>query len=477
MKQLLKHSLRLEAAGLILLIAALGLGACNAFLRFPDQFDFITYHLPSSLQFFNLTTYWPDEFHRTLIAGHPPVAHWVTGAMIAASGHISAATFLGTLAFTGFAAGFYFLTRDWRQTFWLMLAGLAVPLVAMHLYAPYVDLWMGAWLALALFAAVRSVNHGLTRREAVVFCLAVGLGAGTKFQALPGACILWLWTAFHWFRASFIRRTVSRRLVLVTLTLSAAFIAAWPVRNWIVLGNPTYPWQTPFIGRFINDPALVRPVIGPGERVIPDNLVNVPQPLRFVYSVFEAGRLKTPSVTYTHDMWNDSNATDNVHHRAGGWGIWTVLLLVLWAGHWLRRREPAALRTAVLFIALATVISCLNRSPELRYWLFLPLGAIACLVHYDSRFLAGGSTLILLCFGLTMHSVWPVVRYPGKTSVYEAAPPEARAFWKVASPGVAYSPPVHDFKTYWAGPDFNTFTIRSDGKPAAAITPPPAANP
>lgn len=456
----------------------MGIGALNAALRFPDQFDFITYHLPAALGFFNLTSFTPDEFHGPLIAGHPPVAHWVTGALVALTGSISSATLLGSLAYAGFASGFFFLTRDWRQTFWLMLAGLAVPLVAMHLYAPYVDLWMGAWLALALFAAVRSVNQGLTRRESVVFCIAIGLAAGTKFQALPGAGILWLWAALHWCRAAFRHRTVSRRLVLVTLAVSAALTAAWPVRNWIVLGNPTYPWETPFIGRFINDPAFVRPVIGPGERVIPDILVNVPQPLRFFYSVFETGRIKTLTVAYTHDMWNDSNATDNLHHRAGGWGIWTVLLIIGWSVHWLRLRDPAARRTVLLFLVLTGVISCLSRSPELRYWLFLPLGALACLVHYDIRFLAERYWLIILCFGLTLASIWPVVRFPGKPSILEAAPPEAQAFWKVARPGIAYSPPRHDFKLYWCGQDFNTFTIRPDGQPAAsAFETAPAAKP
>lgn len=468
---------KLEGPGLVLLLVILALGALNAALRFPDQFDFITYHLPSSLALFKLTTFTPDSFHAPLIQGHPPVAHWVTGAIIAITGNIAAATLLGSLAFASFAGGFRFLTGCWRSTFWLMLAGLSVPFVAMHLYAPYVDLWMGAWLALALIAAVRGVNNGLTRRDAVVFCLGLGLAAGAKFQALPGAGILWLWAAFHWCHAAFRRRTASRRLVIITLFVSATFIAAWPVRNWIVFGNPTHPWKTPFVGRFINDPAKTIPVIGATERVIPDILVNVPQPLRFVYSVFEAGRLKSPSVTYTHDMWNDGSPADNFHHRAGGWGIWTVLLLLVWWAHWLRSGAPAARRTFILFLALAGVISCLSRSPELRYWMFLPLGAFACLIHYDLRFINSRYWIIFLCFGLTLHGVWQVVRYPGKSSITEVAPAEAQAFWKLARQGVAYSPPEHYYKLFWAGPDMNTFTIRPDGIPSSTVFEKNAASP
>jgi hypothetical protein len=458
-----------ERAVFAILVLALLLGALNAVLRFPDQFDFLTYHLPSGLQRLGLTTYTAYPWLQNLIDGHPPMAHWVIGALVGLTGKIPAATLLGSLAFAGFVGGVGFLTRDIRQTLWLMLGALAVPLVAIHLYAPYIDLWMGAWLALALFAAVRGVNRGLTARESLVFCLGVGLAAGTKFQAWPGLGILWLWSALHWSHAAFRRRTVSRRLVLITLTVSAALIAIWPVQNWARFDNPTHPWKTPFIGRYINDPATTIPVIGATERVIPDVLINVPQPLRFCYSVFEVGRLWTRSVRYSHDMWNDNGTAENYHHRAGGWGVWTVVLILAWWVHWLRQGDPAAKRTLVLFLALVGVISCLSRSPEIRYWLFLPLGSLACLVHHDLRFVTArpwaGAGAVLLCFALTISAVWTPLRYPGQPSLLAAAPPEAQAFWKVARPGVPYASAPHDYAIFWAGPDFNTFIIRPGGAP------------
>jgi hypothetical protein len=472
--------LALERFGFALLVAALILGAVNAVLRFPDQFDFITYHLPSALQRFGLTTYTAYPWLQNIINGHPPVAHWVIAALVGPTGEVSAATLLGSLAFAGFVVGFRYLSGDTRQTGWLMVAALSVPLVAIHLYAPYVDLWMGAWLALALFAAVRAVNHGLTHREALVFCIGAGLAAGTKFQAWPGLGILWIWAALHWWHAAFRRRTTSRRLVLITLAASAALLAFWPARNWVRFDNPTHPWKTPVIGRYINNPATTIPLIGASERVIPDVLVTVPQPLRFSYSVFEVGRLWTGTVTYTHDMWNDGNASDNHNHRSGGWGLWTMLLLLVWWVHWLRRGDPAAKRTLVLFLALAGVISCLSRSPEIRYWMFLPLGSFACLVHYDLRFVTAaprawiGTGAVLLCFTLTLHSAWRPLRYPGQASLLAAAPPGAQAFWKIARPGVPYQSPPHDYAIFWAGEDFNRFIIRPGGLPLPAPAAAPA---
>lgn len=115
------------------LVGLLILGALNAMARFPCEYDFMAYHFPAALRIYGLTTFAPFDYLNEMIAGQPPGPHAVMGALFVATGRVGGTALLGVLAVSAWAGGFYWLVRDVRQTRWLVLTALAVPLVAIHL--------------------------------------------------------------------------------------------------------------------------------------------------------------------------------------------------------------------------------------------------------------------------------------------------------------------------------------------------------
>lgn len=95
---------------------------------------------------------------------------------------------------------------------------------------------LAAWHLLAL-ARTRTLS------DAAWAGLAVGLGAGVKYHGLlfvPAAALA---------AAVVVRRGARRRGLVAAVVLGAALVALpWYVRNWIVAGNPVYPFASTLLG-------------------------------------------------------------------------------------------------------------------------------------------------------------------------------------------------------------------------------------
>jgi hypothetical protein len=437
-------------------VVLIAVGAVNEWRRFPDDFDFITYHLPAALGHIGRTTFTPDRFLANEIAGHPPLPHLAMAALIAIGARISTAALLGTVSFAIYLAGMRWLGATISQLHWMALAALAVPLVPLQLFRGFVDLWVGAWMAVACVAALEADRRGLNRRSVLTFGVALAVTAWSKQTAWPLVGAAWLWCAVRWNRPAVDVQPRARREARMVLAVVALLVIAWPVRNLIVLGNPTCTWKPPLIAGFLRHPCDLAPVKDETGMVLHD----APAPVRFFASIFEVGRLRAPYLRYTADMYDDFEGQHS-NHRMGGWGLWTVLFVCAWWVHWYRRRDGSAGPATSMFVLLLVVASLLPSSYQLRFWLFIPLGLLACLVKYDIEFAQTRMRLFLACLALTIGHVAYQVSVPGRASMDDLVTPQIREFWRTARLGVNYVVPQDYHSIFWAGPDLNTFTVRA----------------
>lgn len=450
----------MRALTLVVAVAVL-VGTFRALSRFPCEYDFISYHLPAALRMAGLTTFDAPGHLAAAIEGHPPAPHFVLGGLVRLGG-VSATVLLGGLSYTIWLCAFRWLAPADKHTHLLALLGLAVPLVLNQLFVPYVDLWVAVWTALAAFSVVCGVNEGINMRVATVFCVSMGIAACSKFTVWPVLAAVWVWAAWQWPRAAWTGRGGARWVAIGSLGLCLPLLAAWPMRNFLLFGNPTHPWQPPVLRGWLVDAAAARPIESVPERDVPDYLRPWPQPVRFICSALEAGRLVAPFVRYTHDMWNDF-PSQQPHHRAGGWGTWTVFLVAWWWIDWWRTGDPRARRTSWFFALLTMVVMFTPRSHDLRYFLFWPLLAYGCLTHYHAIFIYRRRWIVQLCVGLMVAHLSPDVLSPGESSQEAATPVAAREFWVRARRDLIYEPPNDYRALFWAGPDFNTFVVRPGG--------------
>jgi 4-amino-4-deoxy-L-arabinose transferase-like glycosyltransferase len=111
----------------------------------------------------------------------------------------------------------------------------------------FVELVLAGFVALGTWHLVELRRHG-RRLDAAWAGLAGGLAAGTKFHGLVPLA------AFAVLAALLVRGSLRNRLVAGGICCAVAAVALpWYVRNWVVTGNPVYPFAAgTFGGRYLD---------------------------------------------------------------------------------------------------------------------------------------------------------------------------------------------------------------------------------
>jgi len=136
-----------------------------------------------------------------------------------------------------------------REAFLASALFAAMPVALLQAPTNYVDLISGAWLLSAVVALLH-YSDSRSRISLMLGGLAVGLLAGTKASTLPLAALLGAFAIFTIVRGA--HHTSDRaRLLGLFAAPAVATSGYWYLRNWIVLGNPIFPWPLRVAGRTI----------------------------------------------------------------------------------------------------------------------------------------------------------------------------------------------------------------------------------
>jgi hypothetical protein len=258
-------------------------------------------------------------------------------------------------------------------------------------------------------------------------------------------------------------------LVLCGLIVTLGVIA-WPAYNIYRFKNPTYPLPSP-ISKFFQapeeSPELFRGALGQDvlDGQTPEDVRGTSRAGLFFYSAFEVSRFRHPERPFhwSLDSGADGGPT-NPHFRMGGWSVWSLLLWLATLA-WMAKRRWIPWGGIVLLAVAASVVLVLPESHELRYWLFVPLGAFG-LIARGMRVASERTRLIVhaLTLVLAVYTGFAVRREIGSlkpATAVDFAPAEAVKSWngphkKDWSGCVGKLPET----IYWSGPDFNSFKVR-----------------
>jgi hypothetical protein len=433
----------------------------SALVSFPAPWDFLSYHLPSALQKFDLTTFQPNYRLGEVIKGFPPAAHFVQGFLVWITGSSRFAVLIGYISLAILLAALWIETHSLSKIIWATALFLCVPLLSLHLMCPYVDLWTGAWVGVAIYFLFMSFQKGLSLQRVFFIAIAVLVAGLSKMQSWPILGVALAYFSIAWIITSVTNgQKIKIRNFIFLLILSGSALLAWPLRNYLVYSNPTYPWSVGPKSAVQNEFS-----VGVGAASIDDQapayLQEQPPVVKYLASVFEVGRIWEPYVSYNFDMWKGGK--DFVHQRMGGWGVWTVLLFIFLLISQARAKEsfrPVALG----FLAIFFAIGFISQGHELRYWLGLPIAIILCLVDSSDKMFPERRWMFYVAFVLTLIPVVGRIKLRLRT-IEDMAPMEAQLFWKSADRNQNYI--IQDKlpnEIFWSGPDFNTFKVSADGR-------------
>jgi hypothetical protein len=361
--------------------SVLALVVIRAWTRPLLPFDCWSYHLPFAARLHGIggETFLLAPRIREIFDGYPLAAHWLQGALWKLTGSLRAVASVNSLALVGLVG---YATATLRLPAATLAFGfLALPIVAIHATSGYVDLFVGAVLAIQAVAALRCLE--LAGREepprpralalhAGVFAAAATLAGNSKYTALGVALIVCGFVALVAL-AGGVRRPA--RLGLVALALGAALAAAaTPIRNTLRHSSPVYPLSTTFVVESLAAPQTRF------RKVYTRRLGPLQRPAEFALSATE---IDWP-IRGVEPLYNiDSNTGDRSKRyyqaRTGGlWGAYILgLLALVVAAAVRRRRRRDGSRRERLWLALFGVvtvgISFAPVSYMLRYWLVWPL--------------------------------------------------------------------------------------------------------
>jgi hypothetical protein len=435
----------------------------SALVSFPAPWDFLSYHLPSALQKFDLTTFHPNYRLTEVIKGFPPAAHYVQGFLVWITGSSRFAVLIGFISLAIILAALWLETRSVPKIIWATALFLCVPLLSLHLMCPYVDLWTGAWVGVAIYFLFMAFQKGLSLRRVFLITMAVLVAGLSKMQSWPILGVALTYFSIVWIVTGFRSQKIEMKTVrnfIFLLVLSGSALLAWPLRNYFIYSNPTYPWSVGAKSTAQNEFS-----VGVGAASIDDQapayLQDQPPVIKYLASVFEIGRIWEPYVSYNFDMWKGGK--DFVHQRMGGWGVWTVLLFIFLLISQARAKR-SFLPISLGFLTIFFAIGFISQGHELRYWLGLPIGVILCLVDSSEKMFPERRWMFYVAFVLTLIPVVGRIKLRFRT-IEDMAPTEAQLFWKSADRDQTYI--IQDKlpnEIFWSGPDFNTFKVSADGR-------------
>ena len=436
----------------ILMIALLLL---KGFLVFPDDWDWLAYHLPFALKHFHLTSFVPLKHLEHYYQGFPPLVHYIQGIFIWTTGSFTGGAFANLIALMMLVLAIR-ITKLQIDFKFLALLFLGIPHFITHLPSGYIDFFVACSLASAFTYTVWLLNVNVNFRNVFIVSMSYLIAMTSKYQTWPFIAIM-----------SF---TVILRILIssgklpgkiMCAALVAIFVGAFPIRNLVQFGNPSHPIATPIIGRYMaNQPA-------PFSRAelcaqMPPGLCDMSAPGRFFTSAFELTRLLEPGLLYTVDQ-GPQRLAQSPHFRIGGWFVGTVLfllasLLVIFRVVHRSRGELGLLAMLVLPLFITPA------NHELRYWMFVPMTMAICVAKYFTflgakyqKWVFVGSLLcaVFVCWDLRKNFVIKGFRGPA-----DIAPTEAKDYWLHASTTQSECIIGKTPKTiYWAGPTFSEFPV------------------
>lgn len=379
----------LKAVAALLLFSML----CAALHDVSRAWDVWYYHLPFAARIAGIMG--PESLlfsakNRAHLDGFPLLGELLQGLLWRASGRLEAANLVSFACVPAFAV---FLRRRFGVPPHLScLALLAVPLIHIHATSCYVDLLGNSATAALLLIVLDAYAKRAPPSRTSLFsaALAAAVASNTKLLLEPVVFVALAALALRALPALLRRgpQLRRRRRTLLACCLALPIVFFTPLSNTLRHANPVYPERVALAG-------FVLP--GPEEpySASPTWLAHVPQPLRFMASVFELGLppLLQPR-RWTIDQWTLPSAPG---YRLGGFfGIYVAAQLAALA---LFARRDGSLRARRLlygFLALTAFTSLLPQSHELRYYSFWIITLIALNLWLSLRSPAAPSAMGVL---------------------------------------------------------------------------------
>ncbi len=339
-----------------------GSSRAKCLYTFNGGFDALAYHLPFAALRTGILT--PEQFAlppqlADRFAGFPPLADWVQGGLWRLFGRAEAAALISPLAIIGFAA--YGRAAFALPMLWSILIFVAVPILQTALDGMYVDLWTNAAYAVHLLAAFRAATRRKAAGHAAVSMLALAVAVWSKPQFFVVGALSFLLVV-----ALLLRRGRPAWPALAVCLGCAPLAFAWPLRNFLLYGNPLYPLAV-----------QLGPLALPGTQSNawdgPAELGRAPEIVRYLLSQLDLDAVNARPGGYTLDQGLQPPGTPGF--RMGG--SLSVLLVAALAllGIGLARVRPSAdaMVAAGAFALLVAIVANLPGAHELRYFSFVEI--------------------------------------------------------------------------------------------------------
>lgn len=429
MQTFFRRLTQIDHKSILDLAVAVGLALVLAYFAFLRPFvpwDSWAYHFPFSVNL--LSIYGGAQFFPVCglmlprYEGFPLLGNFLQGILWVSFNRIGATTLLN-------AAGLMlvlFMAHRTLQIRYLtvLLVLFSVPMVAIHFFSTYLDLF-AAFVLGAMFLALHQRLRNPGEASLGSFMLIVGLGfiaGGLKYQSImAGNMILLVFLVVHVVRDG----SIPSWRVMGLFLLAGIAVNHWLFWNLVIHGNPFYPIALSVAGfAFPGPEGVYSNYPGYWEHNI--------RPLNFVLSFTEIDwALRGVEYTYSIDQSSGERSLRFQPARTGGFGVifaFSSLLLSLVAFVYRRRlsRDTKWLAASALLLILA--ISFLPMSHELRYWLVVPVVLAAVMVKVGSELVSGRLVLSVAVLMLTLSAPFyvPYIESVGASfPQVERSPPES----------------------------------------------------
>ncbi len=432
----------------------------RSLLQLDRSYDTMTVHLPRALSMFELTTMELPSRAILRNMAFPPLISYLQGFFVYTSGRISTANFV---AFLGFFVMVAIIKIMFQRTFsvrWFLTMCLAVPLLILHLGSTMTDLFTNCMITVAFAGLIKMRQEIMNEKRIGLSALVVILGSLasmlSKMQAWP---VIGLFTAYAIMLVIFHMRKDAQwnwKNIGLVMCLVVAF-AFYPTRNFILLGNPTFPVQPPFVSTPLPS---YREAAARQEPYVP--LRDKSNIYKFVFSALELNRIVQPQ---DYDGWLKVMKENVIHIRIGGWFFLTVIL----AGTFFLLGILGIPKDILALHALSSLFFAnLPGSFYLRYSFFILLNCFLLFEVYKESLPAWHNSLARKTLGLSaaivlatqMKGYWKI--NTALPMIY--APSNIRTFWKENAQNKRETfvrGKAGDYNgLFWAGPTFKEFHIK-----------------
>ncbi len=352
---------------LLVSVLVIWLGFISVYGWGPNwQHDYPSYHLPFIVRSLNLSTWelWPNLL--ALWEGYPPLGHDVQGLLLWVTGWPASANAINTVGLLLFipAVRVAAPALDLR---WVLIGFFAIPLFILNYPTGGLDIWFSLG-AVVQFLALLSILSG-DRRD-YLHSIFIASAAFVMLSKMNGWAIAPFLAVIYGFSQLKTLRS-QPGVCLARFAALAIAIGFWPLRNWGIMGSPTWPIPLPplsTLGSFHIHPA-----------VHPEMFAGTPRPLMYLVSFFELTRFMTSEpMRWTFTMWHGGPSSP--HQMMGGLnGAYMAALVAFFAYLIFRRKISKA--AILIWISSAALASVLVQSYEMRYGIYIPMMLIVLLVR------------------------------------------------------------------------------------------------